>query len=99
MSGSPRRPREPAELVLPAAEFKASALAVMREVRDTGKPVTVTNHGRPLVHIVPVRGEAEPTGAGCMKSTCELLASESNAFPWRAAPRARPADPGGTGEP
>lgn len=69
--------------VLKSAEFKANALAVMRRVRDTGQPVTVTSHGRPLVNIVPVPGENVPTGNGCMRDHAELLASESNAFPPR----------------
>jgi prevent-host-death family protein len=72
--------------VLQAAEFKASALAVMRRVRDSGVPVTVTSHGRPLVRIMPVRDDSEPTGFGCMRETCELVASELVAFPPRAKP-------------
>lgn len=68
---------------LKSSEFKANALAVMRRVRDTGQAVTVTSHGRPLVEIVPVRNEKEPTGCGCMRDTCELLVAESNAFPAR----------------
>lgn len=66
-----------------AAEFKASALAVMRRVRDSGEAVTVTSHGRPLVQIVAIRDEKEPTGFGCMSETCELLVPEGNAFPPR----------------
>ena len=69
--------------VLKSAEFKANALAVMRRVRDTGEAVTVTSHGRPLVRITPLRDDAEPTGHGCMRDTCELLASEDVAFPPR----------------
>jgi len=69
--------------VLKAAEFKANALAVMRRVRDSGEGVTVTSHGRPLVSIMPIRDEAAPTGYGCMRDTCELLASEGVAFPPR----------------
>lgn len=69
--------------VLKAAEFKASALEVMRRVRDTGETVTVTSHGRPMVRIMPVRDDKEPTGYGCMRDTCELLASEDVAFPPR----------------
>jgi prevent-host-death family protein len=72
-----------ADRVLKAAEFKANALAVMRRVRDSGEAITVTSHGRPLVRIQPVRDEAEPTGHGCMRDTCELLALEATAFPSR----------------
>jgi prevent-host-death family protein len=73
----------PTGRVLKSAEFKANALAVMRRVRDTGMPVTVTSHGRPLVRIVPTRDKAEPTGSGCMRERCELLVPESTAFPPR----------------
>ncbi len=69
--------------VLKSAEFKANALAVMRKVRDSGEAVTVTSHGRPLVQIVAIRDEKEPTGCGCMRGTCELLVAESTAFPPR----------------
>jgi prevent-host-death family protein len=69
--------------VLKAAEFKANALAVMRRVRESGEAVTVTSHGRPMVRIEPLRDDAEPTGFGCMRDTCELLALEATAFPPR----------------
>lgn len=83
-----RPPRGPTRTggVLQAAEFKASALAVMRKVRDSGVAVTVTSHGRPLVRILPVRHDEEPAGFGCMRGTCELLASELVAFPPRGKP-------------
>lgn len=71
--------------VLKSAEFKANALAVMRRVRDSGETVTVTSHGRPLVKIVAIRDDKEPTGFGCMRDSCELLVAESTAFPWRKA--------------
>jgi len=69
--------------VLKAAEFKANALAVMRRVRDSGESVTVTSHGRPMVQIEPLRDDAEPSGFGCMRDTCELLTLEVTAFPPR----------------
>ncbi len=75
----PRR----ADRVLKAAEFKANALAVMRQVHNSGHAVTVTSHGRPLVQIVAIRDAKEPTGCGCMRGTCELLVAESTAFPPR----------------
>lgn len=83
MTKEPRRAGPRSSPVLQAAEFKASALAVMRKVRDSGEAVTVTSHGRPLVRIVPARDDKEPTGYGCMRDTCELLASELVAFPPR----------------
>ncbi len=75
---------------MPAAEFRATALAVIRQVHDTGKPVTVTSHGRPLVHVTPAKPTEEPAGSGCMVGTCELLVSEDTAFPPRTTSRGTP---------
>ena len=75
---------------MPAVRFRADALEVMRRVRDTGVGVTVTSHGRPLVHVVPARDEAQPEGLGCMSDTCELRALEAVAFPRRKARREEP---------
>jgi prevent-host-death family protein len=86
MSEGPPRSQTRTGGVLQAAEFKASALAVMRKVRDSGVAVTVTSHGRPLVRIMPVRDDSEPAGFGCMRGTCELVASELVAFPPRGKP-------------
>ena len=72
--------------VLKAADFKARALAVMRAVHESGQPVTVTSHGRPLVRIEPLRDVSEPSGYGCMRGTFELLVPEDEAF------AARPSD-------
>lgn len=74
----PARTRGRARTVLKAADFKARALAVMRRVHETGEPVTVTSHGRPLVRIEPVHEQAAPSGYGCMKGTCELLVPEGD---------------------
>jgi prevent-host-death family protein len=62
--------------VLKAAQFKAKALAVMRRVRETGQPVTVTSRGQALVRIEPVREEKVPKGYGCMRGTVEFLVSD-----------------------
>ena len=51
----------------------------MRKVHETGEAVTVTSHGRPLVRIEPLRGEAEPAGYGCMKGTFEWVVRENEA--------------------
>src|SRR5262249_45990425 len=79
MTSSARRGRSKTRNVLKAADFKARALAVMRRVHETGEPVTVTSHGRPIVRIVPLRDQDEPVGFGCMKKTFELLVPEEEA--------------------
>ena len=37
-----------------ASEFKAKCLAVLDEVRDSGREVTITKRGRPVAKLVPV---------------------------------------------
>jgi prevent-host-death family protein len=37
-----------------ASEFKAKCLAVLDEVRDTGREITITKHGRPVARVIPV---------------------------------------------
>jgi prevent-host-death family protein len=43
-----------------ATKFKAHCLQLMKEVRDTGQTVIVTNRGKPLAQIGPVAGDAAP---------------------------------------
>jgi prevent-host-death family protein len=42
---------------MPAGEFKARCLAVMKKVQMTGEPVIVTKRGAPVVKVVPVESE------------------------------------------
>ena len=38
---------------IPAAQFKSKCLAVMDQVAESGRPVVVTKHGKPVVRIIP----------------------------------------------
>jgi len=38
---------------IPIARFKATCLAVLEEVRRTGRPVLVTRRGQPVAEVVP----------------------------------------------
>jgi len=42
---------------IPAAQFKAQCLAVMEQVAQSGRPVVVTKHGKPVVQIIPVASD------------------------------------------
>ena len=37
---------------IPAAQFKAQCLTVMDQVAESGQPVVVTKHGKPVVQII-----------------------------------------------
>jgi prevent-host-death family protein len=37
------------------SRFKAQALEFFREVERTGQPIVITNHGKPVLKIVPYR--------------------------------------------
>jgi prevent-host-death family protein len=39
---------------IPAAQFKSQCLAVMDHVAESGQPVVVTKHGKPVVQIIRV---------------------------------------------
>ena len=41
------------EPTLAISRFKATCLAVLEEVRRTGRPVTVTRFGKPVARVVP----------------------------------------------
>ncbi|MGA9668316.1 MAG: type II toxin-antitoxin system Phd/YefM family antitoxin [Terracidiphilus sp.] len=36
---------------IPAAQFKSHCLALMEQVSQSGRPVVVTKHGKPVVQI------------------------------------------------
>ncbi len=36
-----------------AGEFKAKCLAIMDEVQQTGEPVLITKHGKPVAQLAP----------------------------------------------
>ena len=49
------------------SDFKAKAIATLKEVQSTGEPVVVTLRGQPLAEVVPVRdvpAHAVELGAG-----------------------------------
>jgi len=39
--------------VIPISAFKATCLAVLERVRQTGRRVIVTKHGEPIAEVVP----------------------------------------------
>lgn len=48
------RPINVTEDIIPIGEFKAQASAVLRKMRRTGRPVVVTQSGRPAAVVISV---------------------------------------------
>ena len=42
-----------------AGAFKAQCLAVMDQVLETGEPVLITKHGKPVAKLVPAQNNAD----------------------------------------
>jgi len=45
---------------IPISKFKATCLAVLQNVRKTGKTILVTRFGEPVAEIVPPRASWKP---------------------------------------
>ena len=41
------------------SRFKAQALELFRQVERTGKPITITDRGKPVLRLVPYRADPE----------------------------------------
>ena len=53
-----------------AAEFQARCLRIINEMGEGGEPVTITNRGRPVAVLSPVRPEGEDRSIiGSMKGS------------------------------
>ena len=73
-----------------AAEFQAKCLRLINEMGEDGEPVTITNRGRPVAVLSPVRPEGEDRSIiGAMKGS--VLAYDDPFLPaldpadWNAA--------------
>jgi prevent-host-death family protein len=58
---------------MPISQFKARCLAVMAEVKRTGRPIVVTKRGEPVVEVVPARAKEKKRRLGCMAGTIEFM--------------------------
>ena len=71
------------------SKFKATCLAVLEEVRKTGKPVLVTRFGKPIAEIVPPSPPERADGwIGSMQSSGrivgDIVAPASDEADWEA---------------
>ncbi len=44
-------------LKIPAAQFKSHCLSVMDRVSESGEPVIITKHGKPVVKLIPAKAD------------------------------------------
>ncbi len=64
--------RSPSE-TLPIARFKATCLAVLEQVRSSGRPVLVTKRGVPIAEVVPPPpASTAPDWLGALRGSAQL---------------------------
>lgn len=71
------------------SEFKATCLAVLERVRQSGQPILVTRRGEPVAEIVPPSPAGRPESwLGSARGTGEILgdlvAPAADAEDWEA---------------
>lgn len=57
---------------MPAGTFKAQCLAVMDRVSQTGEPLVITKHGKPVVKLVPAEDQSADM-FGYMKGKAKIV--------------------------
>ena len=63
-----------------AAQFKAQCLAVMDHVSQSGRPVTITKHGKPVVKLVPAN-ESDDDIFGALAGIARVTGDIENTVP------------------
>jgi prevent-host-death family protein len=63
-----------------AAQFKAECLAVMDHVSQSGQPVVITKHGKPVVKVVPVN-QREDEIFGALSGIARIKGDIENTAP------------------
>lgn len=65
-----------------AGKFKATCLALMNHVAESGESIEVTKRGKPLVRLVPVRDELSGVRSvfGAAKGSILYLAADEELF-------------------
>lgn len=48
------------DITVSKSKFKPQALEYFRRVQETGEPLVITEHGRPVLQIVPYGGAGSP---------------------------------------
>lgn len=65
-----------------AAQFKAECLAVMDHVSQSGHPVVITKHGKPVVKVVPANA-CDDEIFGALSGIARITGDIENTVPAR----------------
>jgi prevent-host-death family protein len=65
---------------IPAAQFKSQCHAVIDQVAQSGRPVVITKHGKPIVQINPV-GSDEDEIFGFLAGKGRIVGDIENTIP------------------
>jgi prevent-host-death family protein len=63
-----------------AAQFKAQCLAIMNQVQQSGEPVVITKHGKPVVQVVPAKKDVDDI-FGYMAGKAKIVGDVMNTVP------------------
>ena len=63
-----------------AGQFKNRCLAVMDEVQQSGEPVLITKHGKPVAKLVPAEKSAEDI-FGYMAGKAQIVGDIMSSIP------------------
>jgi prevent-host-death family protein len=58
---------------VPISKFKATCLAVLKDVQRTRRPVLVTRFGKPVAEVVPAKPEPKESWLGCMRDQMAIV--------------------------
>ena len=63
-----------------AAQFKSQCLAIMDKVQESGEPLVITKHGKPVAKLVPVEKTGEDI-FGYMVGKARIVGDIMNSVP------------------
>ena len=55
------------------SQFKATCLALLEDVRKTGRPLRITKFGKPIAEVVPPKPERKASWLGCLRDSVEYI--------------------------
>ena len=59
------------ERIVSKSKFKPHALEYFRDVEKTGKPLIISDHGKPVIKIVPYSDNTQETIESLRNTVCE----------------------------